>query len=105
MKTIRELLSRSGNQERAEAAKKQTSGKKSLAKNASQRNKRQFEQPEKTPAASGKKRSRKKSSAEKKENVSEKDQMADLSNTVFKTSLDAQRTKVRYAKVKKIMYK
>lgn len=31
--------------------------------------------------------------------------MADLSNTVFKTSLDAQRTKVRYAKVKKIMYK
>lgn len=41
----------------------------------------------------------------KKENVSEKDQMADLSNTVFKTSLDAQRTKVRYAKVKKIMYK
>jgi len=70
LKTIRELLSRSGNQERAEAAKKQTSGKKSLAKNASQRNKRQFEQPEKTPAASGKKRSRKKSSAEKKENVS-----------------------------------
>lgn len=41
----------------------------------------------------------------KKETVSEKDQMADLSNTVFKTSLDAQRTKVRYAKVKKIMYK
>ena len=41
----------------------------------------------------------------KKENVSEKDQMADLSNTVFKTSLDAQRTKVRYAKGKKIMYK